>query len=104
MTAEPTIIVRDGSHGAVFEIRVQPRAKRTAILGVLDGKLKIALSAPPVDGRANEEIQRFFADTFRVPRSSVHLLSGEHSRNKRIAVADWTSAQISSAIASLLSQ
>ncbi len=90
--------VRDTPQGATFEVRVQPRAKRTAILGVLDGRLKIALASPPVDGRANEELQRFFAELFSVPRSAVTLLAGESSRNKRVAVSNRTSAQIRAAI------
>jgi uncharacterized protein (TIGR00251 family) len=96
--------IRDTPQGAVFQVRVQPRAKRTAIIAVIDGRLKIALAAPPVDGRANEELQRFLAEVFKVSRTSVGLLAGEHSRDKRIAIAHRTSTQISSAIELALSQ
>lgn len=90
--------VRDTAQGAVFEARVHPRAKRTEVLRVLDGRLKIALASPPVDGRANQELVRFLAEMFGVPRSSVCILAGEQGRNKRIAVAQRTAAQIAEAL------
>ncbi len=89
--------VRDTAQGASFEVRVQPRAKRTAIVGILDSRLKIALAASPVDGCANQELQRFFAELFHVPRSAVSLLAGEHGRNKRVVIAKRT-AEISAVI------
>lgn len=94
MTEEFWVNVRDTPQGATFEVRVQPRAKRTAILGVLDGRLKIALVSPPIDGRANDELVRFLADFFGVSRSSVCVLAGKHARNKCIAIAHRTAAQI----------
>jgi hypothetical protein len=78
----------------VFEVHVHPRAKRTAITGILDGRVKLALASPPVDGRANEEMQRFFARLFKVSRSAVVLLAGEHTRNKRILIAERDGAAI----------
>jgi uncharacterized protein len=50
--------------------------------------VKIALASPPVDGRANEELQRFFATLFTVPLSSVQLVGGEHARDKRLLIAE----------------
>jgi len=104
MTEKSTVIVRDSSHGAIFEVRVQPRAKRTAVLGVLEGRLKIALTAPPVDGRANEYLIEFLAEIFGVPRSSVRLLGGERSRNKRVEIAHRSAAQLSALIAPQLAE
>ena len=98
MTEESSVNVRATPKGAVFEVRVQPRAKRTAIVGVLDGRLKIALASPPIDGRANEELQRFFAELFSVSRTTIVLLAGEHSRNKRVMISKRESAEIGSAI------
>ena len=103
MTEEkPLVKVHDGRQGAVFEVRVHPRGKRTAVVGTHDGKLKISLTASPVDGRANRDLVGFLAEILDVPGSMVRLLGGEHSRNKRIAVVGQTGAQISSAIAPLL--
>jgi uncharacterized protein (TIGR00251 family) len=69
-----------------FAIKVHPRAKRERISGVLGDALKVELTAPPVDGRANEACIRFFVDLFNVPRSSVIIASGASSRNKVVRV------------------
>ncbi|MHB1959310.1 MAG: DUF167 domain-containing protein [Acidobacteriaceae bacterium] len=102
MSAESAVHVRDTPQGAVFEVRVHPRAKRTAITGILDGRVKLALASPPVDGRANEEMQRFFAKLFGVPRSGVVLLAGEHARDKRVLIADRDAAVILAVIEQVL--
>jgi uncharacterized protein (TIGR00251 family) len=77
---------REGEDGVSFAVRVQPGARRNAIVGELGDALKIALTAPPVDGRANEACIEFFADLLDVPRSSVAIASGQSSRNKVIRV------------------
>ena len=94
MTAESALRIRDTTQGAVFEVHVHPRAKRTAITGILDGRVKLALASPPVDGRANEELQAFFARLFGVSRSAVQLVGGEHTRDKRVLIADRDGAAI----------
>ncbi len=81
------IPIRDTPRGATLEVRVQPRARKTAITGIFGTAIKIALSAPPIEGRANEELIEFFAELFRVPRSSIQVLSGAQSRTKVIAIA-----------------
>ena len=70
-----------------FAVRVHPRAKKNAITGEFGDALKVALTAPPVDGRANEACIAFFAKLLRVPRSSVTIASGQTGRNKVIRVA-----------------
>ena len=81
------IPIRDTAAGATFAIKVQPRAKKNAITGELGDALKLALTAPPVDGRANEACIEFFANLLDVPRSSITIASGETSRRKVIRVA-----------------
>jgi uncharacterized protein (TIGR00251 family) len=66
--------------------------------GVLDGRIKLALASPPVDGRANEELQRFFAGLFDVSRSAVQIIGGEHTRDKRVLIAGRDSVAIFAAI------
>ena len=88
------IRVRDTASGATFQIRVQPRAKKNAITGELGDALKVALTAPPVEGRANEACIAFFADLLNVPRSSVTIAAGETSRNKLIRVSGLSAAQV----------
>lgn len=78
---------REGSGGAVLELLVQPRASRTRVVGVHDGRLKIQLAAPPVDGEANAALLEFLADALGLKRSEVSLLAGESGRRKRVRVA-----------------
>lgn len=81
------IPICDSPMGVAFAIKVQPRAKKNAITGEVGEALKLALTAPPVDGRANVACIEFFANLLDVPRSSVTIASGETSRNKIIRVA-----------------
>lgn len=67
-------------------VRVQPRARRSAFAGAHGDALKLKLAAPPVDGRANDELVRFVAERFAVPRSAVILVSGQRGRAKRLRV------------------
>jgi hypothetical protein len=79
---------------AVFNVRVQPRASRNAVDGEWQGALKVRLTAPPVDDRANEELRAFLAVLLKVPKSAVRILSGARSRTKRIEVRGVTARQI----------
>ena len=88
------IPIRDTPAGATFQIRVQPRAKKSAITGELGDALKVALTAPPVEGRANEACISFFAELLNVPRSSVTIAAGETSRNKLIRVSGLAAVQV----------
>jgi uncharacterized protein len=72
--------------GVRFAIKVQPRAKKNTITGEVGDALKLSLTAPPVDGRANQACIEFFANLLKVPRSSITIASGETSRNKVIRV------------------
>jgi uncharacterized protein (TIGR00251 family) len=81
------IAIREMPQAIAFEVKIHPRAKRNAITGEVGDALKISLSAPPVDGKANAACIEFFAKLLRVPRSSVTIASGESSRNKVIRVA-----------------
>jgi uncharacterized protein len=88
------VIFNDHRLGATFPVRVQPRAARTAITGTVGDALKLSLSAPPLDGRANVALVDFFAELFSVPRSAVHVVTGERSRNKVIRVAGRTATEL----------
>jgi uncharacterized protein len=88
------ISVRDTPSGATFQVKVQPRAKKNAIVGEIGEALKLALTAPPVEGRANEACITFFAKFLNAPRSSVTIAAGESSRNKVIRVAGVSAAQV----------
>lgn len=77
-----------------FAIRVQPRASKNQIVGVMDGALKIRVQAPAVENRANEEVCAFLAELLKRPKSAVRILSGERGRSKRVEVFGVTAAEI----------
>ena len=72
----------------VLNLHIQPNAARTEFVGLHGDAIKVRLHAPPVDGKANQELCRFLADIFAVKRQSVILLSGETSRAKRVRIMD----------------
>jgi len=80
------IALHEAASGITFSVKVQPRARRNAIVGEFGSALKIALTAPPIDGRANEACIEFFANLLDLPRSSVAIATGQNSRNKVIRV------------------
>jgi uncharacterized protein (TIGR00251 family) len=83
---------RDGS--VTFEVRVVPRASRTAIVGVHGTALKISLSAPPVDGAANDALIAILAKALGVDRRSVGIVRGGHGRQKLVRIAGATVEQV----------
>lgn len=86
--------VNETAKGVTFAVKVQPRARRNAIIGRVGDALKLALTAPPVDGKANQAVIEFFAELFAIPRSSVSIANGETSRNKIIRVAGITAERV----------
>ena len=70
----------------ILEVRVQPRARRDEVAGIHADRLKIRVTAPPIDGAANAQLTRFLAREFGVARSRVEILSGQTGREKRIAI------------------
>ena len=74
--------------------QVQPRAKRTEVVGWHDDAIKIRLRAPPVDGAANDELVRFLAKQTGVPRSAITIVSGRTSRKKRISLEGVTESEV----------
>jgi uncharacterized protein (TIGR00251 family) len=73
--------------GAVsFTVRVQPRASRDEIVGEFQDGLKVRLTAPPVDDRANEALRKLLASRLKLPLAAVRIAAGERSRNKRMEI------------------
>jgi uncharacterized protein len=81
------IPIHDSAAGVTFAVKVHPRAKKNAITGEIGDALKLSLTSPPVEGRANEACIEFLAKLLKVPRSSVTIASGQTSRSKAIRVA-----------------
>ena len=77
-------IITEKNDGCVIRFRVQPSASKTAVKGVYGNSLKIALAAPPVDGKANKALCDFLAGKLGISKSSVSLVSGITSRNKSV--------------------
>ena len=88
------IAIHEGQSGVSFAVKVHPRAKKNAITGKVGDALKVALTAPPIDGRANDACIEFFAKLLKVPRSSVTIASGLTSRNKVIRVAGISAEEL----------
>jgi uncharacterized protein (TIGR00251 family) len=88
------IPIQDSPKGATFAVRVHPRAKKNAITGEMGDALKVSLTTPPVEGRANEACIEFFAKFLNVPRSSVTIAAGESSRNKVLRVSGVSAAEV----------
>jgi len=82
--------IYETSGGVTFAIKLHPRAKNNAITGEIGGALKVSLTAPPVDGKANAACIEFLAKLLKVPRSSVTIASGQSNRRKVVRVAGVT--------------
>jgi uncharacterized protein len=83
---------REGS--VVFTVRVQPRASRDEVAGVMDGALKVRLQAPALEDRANMALCEYLARLLKTPKSAVRILSGERSRTKRLEIRGVTQQQV----------
>jgi uncharacterized protein (TIGR00251 family) len=77
-----------------FAVRVQPRASKNEVAGVMDGALKIRLQAPAVEDRANEALRVFLAELLKRPKAAVRILAGDRSRMKRVEIAGVTAADV----------
>jgi len=96
--------VNETAKGVTFAVKVHPRARKNAITGIIGDALKLALTAPPVEGRANQAVIEFFAELFEIPRSSVTIASGETSRNKVVRIAGLTKAAVAARLSAHLGE
>jgi uncharacterized protein (TIGR00251 family) len=78
----------------ILAVRVQPRAIKDEIAGVMGGALKVRLRAPALEDRANEALCEFLAELLKTPKAAVRILSGHHSRSKRVEVRGVTGQQV----------
>jgi len=98
------IPLSESAKGITFAVKVHPRARKNAITAVVGDALKLALTAPPVDGKANQAVIEYFADLFQIPRSSVTIASGETSRNKVVRVAGLAKAAVAARLSAHLGE
>lgn len=86
--------VREDDGAVVFEVRVTPRASRSRVIGVQEGALKVALTAAPVDGAANEALRKLLAKTLGVSKSDVEIVRGDRARIKVLRVKGIRAADV----------
>ncbi|HEU5116747.1 MAG TPA: DUF167 domain-containing protein [Isosphaeraceae bacterium] len=95
------IALESHAEGVILPVRAKPGAKRNAIEGEHGGALKVSVTAPPEDGRANEAIVAFLADAWKLKRSQITLVSGASSRAKRFLIRGVTPEEIRASLAGL---
>jgi uncharacterized protein len=93
------ISIKESGDAVTLSVKIHPRAKKNALTGELDGALKVSLTAPPIDGKANHACIDFFAKLLKVPRSSVTIASGLSSRMKVIRVSGLSAEEVRKRIA-----
>ena len=95
-------MIRETRDGVTLAVRVQPGAKKTAIVGIYgegaDAQLKIAVQAPPIRGRANDALIEYLVRFFSLSRKDVVLLSGESSRSKVFLLRGMSLSRVNEAI------
>lgn len=85
--------IKETKNGVIFNIRVVPRSSRCELAGIQENALKLKITAPPVDGKANEECIKFLADKLGVRKSRVAIIAGYKSKRKTIAVSGLTGSE-----------
>jgi len=86
-------MIRPAPNGCTLSVRVHPGAKRNAITGTHADALKISLTTPPTDGRANAALIAFLAEHLNIPRTSIELLTGHTNRSKTLRLIGLTAAE-----------
>ncbi len=84
--------LRPTAGGVAILVAASPRASRTEVAGIAEGRLRVRVAAPPVEGAANEELVRFLARALGVPRSAVAVTAGAAGRRKTVTVRGVTAA------------
>lgn len=93
----------DARRGAAITVKVTPRAKKTAVAGVMDdGTIKIKIAAPPVEGAANKALIEFLAEALGVPRSQVDIVAGETSERKLVSLVGVSPETVDSVLRGML--
>lgn len=88
----------DLADGCTISVRVHPGARKNSVTGIHADAVKIALTAPPAEGRANEALIEFFAEMLRLPRSRVAIIAGPASRAKKLRITGKSAAEVTAAL------
>ena len=89
---------KDVADGCTLSVRVHPGARKNGVTGVHADAVKIALTAPPVDGKANEALIAFLADALHLPRARIALVAGATSRAKTVRITGKSAAEVAAAL------
>lgn len=81
---------KETEEGVIISLYIQPNASKTEIIGEHNGALKVKIKAPPVEGKANDEVMRFLSKALGISKSQVELLKGDRSREKKVLVRSAT--------------
>lgn len=95
MSPIPANAISSDGNGCRLSCLVVPRASRNALVAWHDGRLKVALAAPPVDGEANKALIKFMAEVLNVPKNNVSVASGLTGRRKTLAISQLTAQEVS---------
>jgi uncharacterized protein (TIGR00251 family) len=96
------IAITDHAEGLILPVRAQPGARKAGVLGEQGGALKVAVTAPPEDGRANKALVEALRDLLKLKRSEVELLSGATSREKRFLIRGLSAEELRERLRGLL--
>jgi uncharacterized protein (TIGR00251 family) len=94
------IFTHEAPDGCTLSIRLHPGARRNAINGLHAGALKVSLTAPPIDDRANEALIDLLSDRLNIPKARITLIAGHTSRLKTLHITDLTAPQVESSLLS----
>ena len=87
--------LHDGKKGSALAIRVTPRASRNEIVEILsDGTIRIRLTAPPADGKANQALVQFLAEVLDIPVSRIEIVAGFTGRDKLVSILDMDAEMV----------
>jgi uncharacterized protein len=89
---------RDTPAGCTLTVRIHPGARKDAIIGIHDSALKISLTTPPIEGRANEALISFLSEALHLPKSRIAILTGETSRSKTVRITGKSAAEVQAAL------
>lgn len=94
-----SLALRESADGVLIPVRVQPRASRNAVTGLYQDALRLALTAPPVEGEANQAVVAFLADLLGMPKSRLDIVTGLKGRDKVVLVRGGELAEVTAKLA-----
>ncbi len=93
--------IQGQADGVLLRLHLQPGARKTEVVGLHGDCLKVRIHAPPVEGKANEELVRFLAAILGYPKSAICIVAGENSRQKRILVVQASAGEVPDMVSKL---